>query len=472
MTSDRCFASCPICLDVSDGDNWSSLECGHVFHSACIHQALENSKQCPMCRKKCCRKNMRTVFLSKEQEDETNKAETEDSDGLMKDNLACLKAKALALLEQKNELQKLNSALQEESLKNSAGIKECKGELAEEKRKSRRRINDLEDKLARLTKEKGAELEQLQRHFAMAADKARTLEHDNAHLQHRVESLQARVRLNNTDLHHLDVDAVDFLGRFSSSEECLKDALLKTYIEYKQVRDRLSQVERAVTEREATFKIETAQAAREFKVQLEASAELCKRKQLMLNKLEATFLSRQATCNMNLQETGHDGWPPSPPHELPPSSPPRHVSKMMSREAVKEFRKEGVRSTALQLSLEAEGSVVEPRVSEWALAGDQASGLGVKSQMRAASMPSFMGKVPISKQPAVMETFQPLIREGPDGRGGVARTLSSFSAFSSSKQQNLAHSHFPGASSGRKRPASDFQQSGGQQRIDNLFVKY
>jgi uncharacterized protein YlxW (UPF0749 family) len=51
-----------------------------------------------------------------------------------------------------------------------------------------------------------------------ASSTQRSLENDNAHLQHRVENLQARVRLNNTDLQHLDVDAIDFLGRFSSSE--------------------------------------------------------------------------------------------------------------------------------------------------------------------------------------------------------------------------------------------------------------
>jgi hypothetical protein len=45
---------------------------------------------------------------------------------------------ALALLEQKNELQKLNNILQEESQKNSAGIKQYKEQLAEERRKSKR----------------------------------------------------------------------------------------------------------------------------------------------------------------------------------------------------------------------------------------------------------------------------------------------------------------------------------------------
>jgi hypothetical protein len=84
------------------------------------------------------------------------------------------------------------------------------------------------------------------------------------------------------------VTPLQHLNLFLLMQECLRDALLKTYTEYKQVRDRLSQVEKAAAEKEAAFKVEAAHAAREFKMQLEASVELCKRKQLKLNKLEVS----------------------------------------------------------------------------------------------------------------------------------------------------------------------------------------
>ena len=44
--------ACPICLQpLSDGHD-SSLVCGHVFHSACIIQALRLNPCCPVCRQR------------------------------------------------------------------------------------------------------------------------------------------------------------------------------------------------------------------------------------------------------------------------------------------------------------------------------------------------------------------------------------------------------------------------------------
>ena len=44
--------ACPICLQPLSDGHGSSLVCGHVFHSACIIQALRLNRSCPVCRQR------------------------------------------------------------------------------------------------------------------------------------------------------------------------------------------------------------------------------------------------------------------------------------------------------------------------------------------------------------------------------------------------------------------------------------
>eukprot|EP00741_Cyanophora_paradoxa_P004217 tig00000789_g4095.t1 len=44
---------CPICISRLTHGDISALPCGHVFHGACVLQALETTKCCPHCRMKC-----------------------------------------------------------------------------------------------------------------------------------------------------------------------------------------------------------------------------------------------------------------------------------------------------------------------------------------------------------------------------------------------------------------------------------
>jgi hypothetical protein len=43
---------CAVCLDFIDRQDLYSTVCGHVFCYSCITLAIENSKKCPLCRKK------------------------------------------------------------------------------------------------------------------------------------------------------------------------------------------------------------------------------------------------------------------------------------------------------------------------------------------------------------------------------------------------------------------------------------
>jgi hypothetical protein len=89
---------------------------------------------------------------------------------------------------------------------------------------------------------------------------------------------------------------------------------------------------------------------------------------------------RQADHDMSIHTASHDEWPPSPPPQV----------SIMQQEA---SRQEGDCSTAQQHSVEA-ATAAASRESEWALAGGQiAVGPEVKPQIRAATVPSFMGKV-------------------------------------------------------------------------------
>ena len=56
---------CPTCWDSIDAESQVvSTPCGHVFHSDCIETWIDKGKKnCPQCRKKCSRKNIRPIFL-------------------------------------------------------------------------------------------------------------------------------------------------------------------------------------------------------------------------------------------------------------------------------------------------------------------------------------------------------------------------------------------------------------------------
>ena len=56
---------CPTCLDPIDAESQVvSTPCGHVFHSGCIETWIDKGKKnCPQCRKKISRKNIRPIFL-------------------------------------------------------------------------------------------------------------------------------------------------------------------------------------------------------------------------------------------------------------------------------------------------------------------------------------------------------------------------------------------------------------------------
>ena len=42
---------CPICLEkLGQGDDTSSLVCGHSFHATCVYRWFDRSNTCPMCR--------------------------------------------------------------------------------------------------------------------------------------------------------------------------------------------------------------------------------------------------------------------------------------------------------------------------------------------------------------------------------------------------------------------------------------
>ena len=56
---------CPTCWDSIDAESQVvSTPCGHVFHSDCIETWIDKGKKnCPQCRKKFSRKNIRPIFL-------------------------------------------------------------------------------------------------------------------------------------------------------------------------------------------------------------------------------------------------------------------------------------------------------------------------------------------------------------------------------------------------------------------------
>ena len=43
--------NCPICLEkLGQGDDTSSLSCGHSFHATCVYRWFDRANTCPMCR--------------------------------------------------------------------------------------------------------------------------------------------------------------------------------------------------------------------------------------------------------------------------------------------------------------------------------------------------------------------------------------------------------------------------------------
>lgn len=42
---------CSICYECTHTPDKLTMECGHIFHSACMKKWSENNKSCPMCRK-------------------------------------------------------------------------------------------------------------------------------------------------------------------------------------------------------------------------------------------------------------------------------------------------------------------------------------------------------------------------------------------------------------------------------------
>ncbi|KAM6221814.1 E3 ubiquitin-protein ligase RNF4 [Rhynchocyon petersi] len=60
--------SCPICMDgyseiVQNGRLIVSTECGHVFCSQCLRDALKNCNTCPTCRKKINHKRYHPIYI-------------------------------------------------------------------------------------------------------------------------------------------------------------------------------------------------------------------------------------------------------------------------------------------------------------------------------------------------------------------------------------------------------------------------
>jgi hypothetical protein len=42
---------CPICLErIGQGDDTSTLVCGHSFHATCVYHWFDRANTCPMCR--------------------------------------------------------------------------------------------------------------------------------------------------------------------------------------------------------------------------------------------------------------------------------------------------------------------------------------------------------------------------------------------------------------------------------------
>ena len=54
---------CAVCLDSIDNADLQSTVCGHVFCRGCIMMAIENTKRCPLCRKKLTSRNVHPLYI-------------------------------------------------------------------------------------------------------------------------------------------------------------------------------------------------------------------------------------------------------------------------------------------------------------------------------------------------------------------------------------------------------------------------
>ncbi|CAD7702012.1 unnamed protein product [Ostreobium quekettii] len=99
---------CPICAEcyTSEGDHVPhSTRCGHVFCAACIKKWLRQSKTCPICKKRCTKKDLRRMYVQ---------------------NLHCVDTSLVATLRQEVERHKRIAAeRKEQHLKAAAERDEC-----------------------------------------------------------------------------------------------------------------------------------------------------------------------------------------------------------------------------------------------------------------------------------------------------------------------------------------------------------
>lgn len=42
--------SCPVCLDKLGNDEVVRMTCGHMYHSVCLYNWLNQARNCPVCR--------------------------------------------------------------------------------------------------------------------------------------------------------------------------------------------------------------------------------------------------------------------------------------------------------------------------------------------------------------------------------------------------------------------------------------
>lgn len=44
------YLKCAICFASGTGDSWTTLACGHVYHTRCLQQSVRHVQACPHCR--------------------------------------------------------------------------------------------------------------------------------------------------------------------------------------------------------------------------------------------------------------------------------------------------------------------------------------------------------------------------------------------------------------------------------------
>jgi Zinc finger, C3HC4 type (RING finger) len=56
------LGECPICMDTLEMVNFTVTKCGHSFHATCLFRSVEDSSDCPLCRKRLTKKRERTNY--------------------------------------------------------------------------------------------------------------------------------------------------------------------------------------------------------------------------------------------------------------------------------------------------------------------------------------------------------------------------------------------------------------------------